>query len=313
MIWLYQKAAKRFVRITYPLVQAVAVLVAAAAVSVRFDSPRMILALAVTKRSPQCSLGQAWSDWRRIQGQLASTRKALSNARILRTDPDGCALWDLPQGRLWVPARLSNPPVVVLAETELGIYGRRLCKPGDVVIDGGAHVGIYTRAVLKAGASMVIAVEPSPENYVCLRKNLESEIAAGRVVVIEKGVWNREARLPFSVQSEDSGADHVTSEARPGETLVSVTTIDAIVAELGLSSVDVIKMDVEGSERQALDGAIHTLVRFRPRLRLAAYHLRGDPEAFRDRILKAWPGYKMKCAFCIPERGLFVPEVVYFD
>ncbi len=52
----------------------------------------------------------------------------------------------------------------MLAEQEFGIYDHPLAKirTGDVVIDGGANIGVFTRHALDLGASIVIAVEPMP-------------------------------------------------------------------------------------------------------------------------------------------------------
>ena len=51
-----------------------------------------------------------------------------------------------------------------------------------------------------------------------------------------------------------------------------MTTVDAFVAENGLERVDVIKLDVEGAEMQALEGAAATLAHRRPRLAISVYH-----------------------------------------
>ena len=73
--------------------------------------------------------------------------------------------------------------------------------------------------------------------------------------------------------------------SRTGRIIIEVLTrkkpvfLDAIVARFGLPRVDFIKMDIEGSEKQALAGAAQTLKRFKPRMALAAYHKPEDPAA----------------------------------
>jgi hypothetical protein len=59
----------------------------------------------------------------------------------------------------------------------------------------GAHIGVYIREALSLGAKLVVAVEPALENLECLRRNFATEIAAGRVIVYPKGVWDREEVL----------------------------------------------------------------------------------------------------------------------
>jgi hypothetical protein len=53
--------------------------------------------------------------------------------------------------------------------------------------------------------------------------------------------------------------------------------IDVIVEELGLDRLDLLKMDIEGAEPRALDGARESIRRFRPQLAISVYH---QPEHF---------------------------------
>ena len=81
-----------------------------------------------------------------------------------------------------------------LAEQERRIYmaGSVNVNAGDTVLDCGANVGVFTRVALAAGAKQVVAIEPAPDNVACLRRNFASEIAAGRVIVYPKGVWDKD-------------------------------------------------------------------------------------------------------------------------
>ncbi len=72
---------------------------------------------------------------------------------------------------------------------------KNMVRQGDVVIDCGAHIGVFTHMAVKASAGTVVAVEPAPTNLECLRRNFAQEIVAGRVVVISKGVWSQKTTL----------------------------------------------------------------------------------------------------------------------
>ena len=72
-------------------------------------------------------------------------------------------------------------------------------RPGEVVIDGGAHVGLFTRTALALGASKVITFEVDPNAVRAQRKNLEKEIANGRMIVLGKAVWFEGAMLPLAI------------------------------------------------------------------------------------------------------------------
>jgi len=82
-------------------------------------------------------------------------------------------------GPYWVPKRNGDSLTEDLSEQATQVYGDREdgVHPGDVVFDCGANIGVYTRVALAAGAKLVVAIEPAPENVECLRRNFAAEIA----------------------------------------------------------------------------------------------------------------------------------------
>lgn len=188
-------------------------------------------------------------------------------------------------------------------------------QPGNVVIDCGAHVGVFTHFALKRGASKVVAIEPDPANLECLRRNYAAEIAAGRVVLVPKGAWNEETTLKLYSGDLNSGSNSVIQQHAGAKSYIEipVTTIDGVVASLGLARVDFIKMDIEGAEREALAGARNTLAQFKPRLMLDAYHLPDDMTVLPRVIAQARGDYSLHCGPC-EEKGRqagWIPHVVY--
>jgi FkbM family methyltransferase len=194
-------------------------------------------------------------------------------SQLLGREADQLEHWKTPHGEFWVLPGEFDTLAWVLAEQEVGIYdgGERAgVRPRDVVLDCGAHYGGYTRKALDEGAGLVVAIEVAPDNVSCLRKTFAPEIAQGKVIVYPKGVWHRDDQLTLQ-RAEKSWANRVEEGQRGGQ-VVPLTTIDRIVAELKLERVDFIKMDIEGSEKNALTGAAGTLRRFKPRMAIAAYH-----------------------------------------
>lgn len=187
-------------------------------------------------------------------------------------------------------------------------------RPGDVVLDCGAHVGVFTHHALARGAAKVIAVEPEPVNLECLRRNFVAEIARGTVVVVPQGVWSAEATLELTVAAGNSGMNSTVLGAGGAKIRIPVTTIDHLRKDLRLGRVDFIKLDIEGAEREALSGGAETLRRFQPRLMLDSYHRPDDPVVLPALLSGLQAGYRKTCGPCEPDAAArhYVPHVTYY-
>ncbi|MGC9973672.1 MAG: FkbM family methyltransferase [Bryobacteraceae bacterium] len=247
---------------------------------------------------------------------MAAKDRLLRESRLLEKDPAGYHLWQTPKGRYWMPAGSDYAVFWDMGEQQMRIYGQDGlgARAGDVVLDCGANVGLYTRTALDAGARLVVAIELAPENLECLRRNFADEVRAGRVIVYPKGVWDKDDFLALTVNPDNSAADSVVlkhEESRVGPK-VPLTTIDKLVAELKLDRVDFIKMDIEGAEQNALIGAHATLAKYHPRMALSAYHLPTDPEKIPELVRQGWAGYHMVCGRCEDGWTLIRVAVLYF-
>ncbi len=190
-------------------------------------------------------------------------------------------------------------------------------RKGDIVMDCGAHIGVFTWRALEAGAAKVIAVEPDPVNLECLRRNFPKEIADGRLVLAPVAVWSSPGSMKMSLgQGGNTGVNSLVTEHGQRSIDVRVTTVDLLVQELGLERIDFIKMDIEGAEREALKGARETMAKAKPRLMLDLNHRPDDAKVLPDAILAANPGYSAACGPCqMNEHGVpeLMPHVIYFQ
>ena len=292
------------------------ILLAVIALGLYLYPPARLAALVVAGRSPVCPFEQAIKSADNLKQQIAIKDRILEASKLLETDPDGYRLWKTPKGRYWIPKGSDYVLPFNLAEQERRIYGtgERGVQKGDIVLDCGANIGVYTREALDAGASKVIAIEPAPENIECLNRNFRAEITEGRVIVYPKGVWDKDDFLTMHVDPHNSAADSFLIQ-REGSVEVArlpLTTIDKLVEELKLSRVDFIKMDIEGAEPNALIGGRQTLEKFHPRLALSAYHAPDHPEKIPALVTAAWPGYRMECGPCAEANGRIRPDILYF-
>ena len=224
-----------------------------------------------------------------------------------------------PAGDYWIPA--GTAMFLLLAEDGRNIYldGEAKVKPNDVVIDCGANVGVFTKRALAAGASVVVAVEPSPANVAAMQRTFAKEIAAGRVIVYPKGVWDKDDVLTMNVHS-NSVLDSFVLENRYEDksndvqkVKLPLTTVDKLVAELKLDRVDFIKMDIEGAEQRALKGAAQSIRKWRPRMSIAVENMKNDQFEVPQTIRSIQSDYKQGCGPCdITSIYTMRPSTLYF-
>jgi FkbM family methyltransferase len=266
------------------------------------------LLVVAVQGNTQCPFAKTMGSMDSVKAIRASTERIRKANRLLREDGD-LQLWDTPRGRFWMPRSSAAMEPLVLAEQENEIYGKgpRAVQAGDVVLDCGADIGTFTRTALGHGAATVVAIEPSPEKEPCLRRNFEQEIAAGRVIVVTKGVWNQDGTLRLY---DDTGS--VVDRRGTGRGVdIQLTTIDELVADLKLPRVDFIKMDIEGAEKQALAGARGVILKFHPRMSIATEHLFDDAVAIPRTVREISPGYALACGPCEWADGHIRPQTVY--
>jgi FkbM family methyltransferase len=269
-------------------------------------------------RAGICTLAQSFQSVHISEMQSSGADRLGRAAHILQRDPKGFNFWQIAGATYWVPAQSEDAIAYDLAEQERNIYGtgETAVHRGDVVLDCGANVGVFTRKALNAGAKTVIAIEPGPENVECLRRNFSREIADGRVLVYPKGVWDRDDFLELKIDPHDSARDSFfvrvnESKERLGAVRVPLTTIDQLTRELNLPRVDFIKMDIEGAEQKAIAGARQTIARYRPRMALCIYHLELDPVMIPKLVREIVPDYRMQVQ-CLCAVDRIQPEVAHF-
>lgn len=159
--------------------------------------------------------------------------------------------------------------------TELEPLVRAHLPEDGVAIDVGAHAGQFTRMFARlAPRGRVVSFEPSPYALSVLDKALSFR-GVRNVSVEPYGLGAEPGEVALATPLKRSGAvgyglAHVATaeEAAAGQRrdVIRIDTLDAYVARSGLSRMDFVKVDVEGFEGPFLDGAAHSLARFRPAL-----------------------------------------------
>jgi len=128
--------------------------------------------------------------------------------------------------------------------------------PGrTLAIDGGANVGSWTRR-LAAEFDTVHSFEPNPVVYECLERNVADWGLTARVRTHPKGLSDKPALMGVTTKQ---GARTVTGRLS-GKGDIECLPLD----DLGLPACSFLKLDLEGHEARAIEGARRTIENFQP-------------------------------------------------
>jgi FkbM family methyltransferase len=134
---------------------------------------------------------------------------------------------------------------------------RGLVKPGMVVVDIGAHVGIYTLYALRqlGGDGKIFSFEPTPRTFALLRDNVQVNgfLESGVVRFEQRAVSDRGGKAAFTTYGGNSGHNSLFAGEAEGEQIeVETVALDEALAQE--TRVDVVKMDAEGAEPTIVRG-----------------------------------------------------------
>jgi len=155
-----------------------------------------------------------------------------------------------------------------LDEYELDFLAR-FVRPGNIVFDIGANIGVYTLVFAKTAGNSgkVFSFEPVSSNFNLLSKNMElNQITNAELhnLALSDHVGVSEIFL----NSQSGLSSFITTEYGTvfGTEKVRHTTLDKFVEKQNLHKLDFIKIDAEGWEEYILKGTAHILKKFKPAL-----------------------------------------------
>jgi FkbM family methyltransferase len=131
-----------------------------------------------------------------------------------------------------------------------------LLRPGMAVLDLGANIGTFSLPAAALGAR-VVAVDAHPQHARLLERSVELNDLADRLTVVHAAIAEERGEVElicmFGWSSVAPSRQYVPPGAPRRISVRAMPTFD-VLTETGLSRVDLIKMDLEGSERRALKG-----------------------------------------------------------
>ena len=145
------------------------------------------------------------------------------------------------------------------------VYERKLLNQhlgsNSVFVDIGANAGIYTLTAAARGAK-VLAVEPNPAVLERLYFNLVANDLSEKVATVQKGVANTTGSFELKLDPDNLGGsslltrNSVTKSSDTRKNAASLTIncdlLENILLHAGINSIDILKIDIEGAEDQAL-------------------------------------------------------------
>lgn len=185
---------------------------------------------------------------------------------------------------------------------------------GDIVIDAGGCEGFYTRYALNMGASKVIVFEPCKELADGLKKTFNDEINAGRVLIIEKALGRRICKNKLYINRNMFCAASIEENEASGNTFeqeIMVTSLDKILQSIGVEHIDVIKMDIEGAEIDAMIGMRKTIKQYHPKMIIATYHSYYNAIKIRKICKDLYKDYQCKVFGCYLFERPFRPYMTF--
>lgn len=176
-------------------------------------------------------------------------------------------------------------------------------EQGDVLIDAGAFDGDSTIEFITTCKSNsveyghVYCVEADDHNFTKLVSNMK---AFDRITCLPVGLWSKTTQLKFAtsnsmfvtesrVVDETIKMNHVQNVTK-GDHIINTVSIDE---QFSGEKVSFIKMDIEGSEIEALLGAKETIKANRPKLAISIYHKKSDLYEIPLLISQLCPEYKL--------------------
>ena len=144
-------------------------------------------------------------------------------------------------------------------------------EKGDICIDAGACLGDTAIWFILQGASQVHSFEIDRSNLTCFQNTVNHCNCSDKIFIHESAIGLDKKQLYYLPSAQNIGGGRLLEKEVDNSYIVNVTNIDAFCSENNLHP-NFIKMDIEGAEPQAIEGAKKTLINDRPKFAICIYH-----------------------------------------
>ena len=200
--------------------------------------------------------------------------------------------------------RINKDDFKIMTIHEDDIIKRFTPKEGDIVVDIGAHIGLYTIISSKRVGTKgkVVAIEAHPGNFEMLNSNIKLNQLTN-VIPLNYAVHSKETKVKLYLPSGESGftkyntimPNWINTQEKFVE--VNANTLDYLLQlnEIRQEEVNWIKIDVEGAEFEVLKGATNVLSKSKDIAILMELH--GPPHVYRPKVEEFVDLYNFKIEF----------------
>lgn len=169
----------------------------------------------------------------------------------------------------------------------------------EFMIDAGAYDGDTVKEAKEyiKGLKFVYAIEPDIKNFKKLSVYCEAENEIS-VIPFNAGVWNVDKQQNFITSGNRNSSVSSTASHQHKSTIIDLIKIDSLTIE----KADYIKYDVEGAEREALEGSRETIKTYKPSLLISVYHRSKDVFDIVNFMAREYPEYSfyLRRLKCVP-------------
>ena len=153
----------------------------------------------------------------------------------------------------------------------------------EIFVDGGAYYGDSIVSIINESKGLykhIYSFEPTTTKCKIMQQEFNEN---NRISIIQKGLWSKEAKLHISIDNIGAASSCVINVSNNVEK-IDVVGLDSFFADKEFPTF--IKMDIEGSELEALRGAAQILSANKPKLAICAYHKIEDIYELPQEIIK---------------------------
>jgi FkbM family methyltransferase len=202
---------------------------------------------------------------------------------------DAVILRGVGQGLRFNAAGSHSAFILGTHEPEVQELLAKVLRPGMVYYDAGANVGFFAviAARLVGPSGQVVCFEPLPENARQIEYNANLN-DLGNIAVRREALGESNRTEVFNTSAEPTWGSLSTVGKLPvqaaGQIPVQVRTLDSVCSDAGLPRPDVMQMDIEGAEAEALRGASAIITAARPLLVIELHQTNAAVTAILDRL-----------------------------